>query len=235
VGCKWAATRTHTLCFQNSRTATRVPSPIEQSHHPNVTSAAHRHRRIDRSSNSVQATVTVPNTQHPTLTTAVYTQQSTCRKVSKLWLSLRRAYTAPFRYKREITNVLNKRPFCHTCGGHQTRVARSKMVRDFNVGCKWAATRTHSLCFQNSRTATSDSSPTEQPHHPNVTSAAHRHRRIDRSSNSVETTVTVPNTQQSPPAFTTNRVHVARSASCGWHYAERPRHRFGTIERSPTS
>ena len=110
-----------------SRTAPRVPSQTEQPHHPNVKSAANRHRPIDRSSNSVE--VTSDHTKNPTLNTAVFIQQSRCRKVSRLWLTLRRASAVLCRYNREITNVLSKRPFLHTSGRHQTRVAASKQVK----------------------------------------------------------------------------------------------------------
>jgi hypothetical protein len=122
VGCKWAATRTHALYFQNNRTATSVPSPTEQPQCPSVKCASYHHRRIDRSSNSVDQRVTVPNTQHstplftPYRTDVARSTGCACHKANRILC----------RYNREITNVLSKRLFFHTSGRHKTRVARSK-------------------------------------------------------------------------------------------------------------
>jgi hypothetical protein len=96
---------------------------------------------------------------------------------------------------------------------HQTRVARSKRVK-LQRGLQKADTQTYGLCFRMSRTAPRVPSQTEQSHQANVTSASHRYRRIDRSSNSVDAT---SDHTQNPTLNTavSNGADVARSAGCG--------------------
>jgi hypothetical protein len=158
VGCKWAAIRTYALCFRNSRTATRVsPRPTKQPYHPIATCAAHSHRRIDRPSNSVKGTVTVPNTQQS---------------------------TTPFIPNRAVLRRLEGCEYHYAVRAHKRAASNEGGTLQIGETSTWAANvqlpgRTYCVKFQNCRTATGAPSPTEQIHRPIATLAAHRHRRID--------------------------------------------------------
>ena len=101
-------------------------SPIEQPQCPKVQCAAHRRRRIGRSSNVVEATETVPNTKHST--PPVSPNRANVAKVSTLWLSLHKPSTATVTvHQRDHQRPQQASIRSHsTRERHQTRVPRSK-------------------------------------------------------------------------------------------------------------